>query len=324
MLTMPASSLAATVWAFRRSFVQIPAYSPNAVSFAAVTRSSTEANALAVRTGPKISSRPTTMSEVTPSNSAGETKFPFARAPSPTFFPPTRSLAPPPLPLFSYPSPPPPRPGGAGRPPRRLPAAPRPEARLPHALGDLLHEVVVDRLVHQEARPPPAHPPGVLRDPEEDAPHRPLGGAESRERSDSGRLQDGGVPRRDGRGDPAHGEGERVVPGGDVPRDPDGLAQGVVQAVPGDGDRAALDLVREPGVVLEELVHVRCVALRLAERLPHVEALELRELLEMIADLLGHLIQDPPALAGVHPPPLGVLEGVAGILHGEAHVLLGR
>src|SRR2546426_247571 len=152
---------------------------------------------------------------------------------------------------------------------------------------------------------------------------RELRDLQGTERGQGGGLQDDRVPRREGGCDPATREDERVVPWGDVAGDAHGLPQGVVEAGPGDRDRGAFDLVGEPRVVLEELVHVRDVALRLADRLADVQRFDAGELLELVSERLAELEQEAAPLARVDPPPFRVVESGAGRMDRRGHVVLG-
>ena len=117
------------------------------------------------------------------------------------------------------------------------------------------------------------------------------------------------------------GHQQREVPGHDQADHADRLAQGQVEPRLRHRDRLAEDLVRGAGVVVEHEAHPGDLAARSGDRLAHVPALELGELLGVLLDQGGELGQRPPALAG-RPgrPALALVERPPGGGHGAVHV----
>ena len=117
------------------------------------------------------------------------------------------------------------------------------------------------------------------------------------------------------------GHQQREVPGHDQADHADRLAQGQVEPRLRHRDRLAEDLVRGAGVVVEHEAHPGDLAARPGDRLAHVPALELGELLGVLLDQGGELGQRPPALAG-RPgrPALALVERPPGRLHGAIDV----
>src|SRR5690348_16847510 len=89
--TVPALSRAATRWARWTSFVQIPAARPYSVAFASFTASDSSVNVSVLSTGPKISSRTTVASGLSPVSTVGRTKKPPSDVSGP---PPSATVAP--------------------------------------------------------------------------------------------------------------------------------------------------------------------------------------------------------------------------------------
>ena len=94
------------------------------------------------------------------------------------------------------------------------------------------------------------------------------------ERRESRGLEDHSVACGEGGGDPARGEQERIVPRGDMGRDPERLPEGVVQPRAGYRDGLPLNFICQTCIIFEQLVHIRDVALRLAEGLADVQGFE--------------------------------------------------
>ena len=109
-------------------------------------------------------------------------------------------------------------------------------------------------------------------------------------------LMTDGAARADRGGELPGGHQQRVVPGDDLPRHPQGLAQGQGDRVVGDVQDLAVDLGGEPAVVLEAGGDVAEVELRLHDRLAGVPGLELGEPRQLVAHLLGEAEEDPPPL----------------------------
>ena len=171
----------------------------------------------------------------------------------------------------------------------------------------------------------PAVPPGpvtTLRTPARDARlQRQLAETERRQRRVRRRLEDRGVARGKGRCHLPRGHQQREVPRHDQPHDPDRLAQGQVQAGLRHRDGLAVDLVRGPGVVVEDEARPDDLAAGAGDRLAAVAALQPRELLAVLLDQVGELRQRAPALTGGPiGPALAVLERLLGCGDRAVHV----
>jgi hypothetical protein len=111
----------------------------------------------------------------------------------------------------------------------------------------------------------------------------------------------------------------RVVPGQDVRGHAVGLAQHHHVEVVQVGDLLAVQLVGRTAVVLEVARRHADVVARLADRLAGVACFQLRQILVLIQDELGHAHQHPPAFGGGAAAPLAV-HGRAGGGHGAVDV----
>jgi len=127
---------------------------------------------------------------------------------------------------------------------------------------------------------------------------------ERRQRGRRCRLRDDGVARDERRRHAASEEVPGEVPRDDLRGDAVRLPDGEVDLVGPDGDRRPLDLVGRARVVFEvagRSLHIRA---RLRERLPLVEALDLREFVEVFADQIGHPADQPATPHGIGAPPV--------------------
>ncbi len=147
------------------------------------------------------------------------------------------------------------------------------------------------------------------------------GHVEGAERGLVGRLVHDGVAGGQRRAQLRTGEDQREVERGDRGDDTDGLALGVGEGVV---DRLAGRTVEgegEGGEVLVVVGRVRHVdGAAQADRLAHVEALQLRDLVRVLPDQLGHPVQDPAALASGRRGPRTAVEGLARGTYGRVHV----
>src|SRR5256712_2477644 len=141
---------------------------------------------------------------------------------------------------------------------------------------------------------------------------RELSEFEGRERGERGRLQDDRIAGGERGGHASGREEQRIVPRRDVGRHAERLPQGVIEPGTRDRDRVTLNFICHPGIIFEQLVDVRDVAFRFAQRLPNVLGLEPRELVKMVPHLLAQEPEQPSPFARIHLAPLGGLEGEPG------------
>jgi hypothetical protein len=134
----------------------------------------------------------------------------------------------------------------------------------------------------------------------------------------AGRLHDHGVAGQQGRDDLDGGEGERPVPRGDGPDDPDGLVEDpeLAHAVV-DGQFAFIEAGGHVGVVARQGFEEPDLEAGLPGDLPLFPDEELVEALQG-GDAVGRLGQDACPLHGRPGRPLGL--GLAGPVDGGVHI----
>ncbi len=151
--------------------------------------------------------------------------------------------------------------------------------------------------------------------------HGQLGDAEGGEWRLLGGLEDDGAAGGKG-GAPfpgLHEEGE--IPGDDLTDDADGLVAGVAEIGAVDGDGLAFDFVGPAGVVTVTVDDQRKVGgAAVANGLAVVEGFEHRQLVEILFDQVGELVEKAAALAGVHLAPGAGVEGLTGGADGEIDI----
>src|SRR5256712_1957728 len=144
---------------------------------------------------------------------------------------------------------------------------------------------------------------------------RELSQFEGGERGQGGRLQDDRITGGERGRHPSGREEQRIVPRGDAGRHSERLPQGAIESGARDRDRVALNFICYACIIFEQLVDVRDVALRFAQRLPDVLGLEPRELVKMVPHLLAQEPEQSSPFARIHLVPLRGLEGEAGRFH---------
>src|SRR2546428_8069994 len=151
---------------------------------------------------------------------------------------------------------------------------------------------------------------------------RELSQFEGRERGQGGWLQHDRIPGSERGGHPSGGEEQWIVPRSDVGRHSERLPQGVIESGARDRDRVALNFICHSGIIFEQLVDVRDVALRFAQRLPDVLGLEPRELVKMVPHLLAQEPEQSSPFARIHLAPLRGFEGGLGRFDRRVDVVL--
>ena len=145
--------------------------------------------------------------------------------------------------------------------------------------------------------------------------------AQGRQRRLLGRLEDDGVAAGQGRAPLPRLHQQREVPRDDLADDADRLMAGVAEIWPLDGDGLAVVLVGPAGVVAIGLDGQRQVGVeRIAVGLAVVERFQSGQLLFVLLDEVGELVQQPAALGGADLGPGAFLERLAGGLDGEIDV----
>ena len=82
-----------------------------------------------------------------------------------------------------------------------------------------------------------------------------------------------------------------------------------------------MDLVGPAGVIPHRGHGQRQVDVaRVGQRLAVVERFQSRQLVDLVFDQVAELVDQPAALAGIHPRPRTAVEGLAGGSHGRLHV----
>ena len=139
-----------------------------------------------------------------------------------------------------------------------------------------------------------------------------------------GWLQNAGATRRDrGRQLPRRHQ-QRIIPRNDLRGHAHRLAQRETQRVRRHRIDVALNLRRQPAVVLKAGRHVGDIVFRFDDRLAGVAAFQVRKLRGVLPDLLGKLEQDAAAIlrGGVTPRP--GIESLARRIYGRVHIALVR
>src|SRR5207247_4328451 len=101
----------------------------------------------------------------------------------------------------------------------------------------------------------------------------------------------------------------------------DRLPEGVIESSARDRDLFALNFIYYACIIFEQLVDVRDVALRFAQRLPDVLGLKPRELVKMVPHLLAQEPEQSSPFARIHLTPLRGLEGEPGCFDRGVHVV---
>ncbi len=119
---------------------------------------------------------------------------------------------------------------------------------------------------------------------------------------------------------PGHHQ-HREIPGNDLPDHAHRLASAVAEVVAADRNRLAVDLVGVAGVVAEHVDHERQIAMAgFANRLAVVERFERGQLVDFFFDQVGQLEHQAAPVAGIHPAPGSMLQGVARRFHRQIDV----
>src|SRR3989454_1491998 len=150
---------------------------------------------------------------------------------------------------------------------------------------------------------------------------RELSEFEGRERGQGGRLQHDGIAGGKRGGHPSGCEEQRLVPRRDVGRHAERLPQGIIEPGARDRDRVALNFICYACIIFEQLVDVRDVSLRFAQRLSDVLGLKPRELVKMVPHLLAQEPEQSSPFARIHLTPLRGLEGEPGRFDRGVHVV---
>ncbi len=157
--------------------------------------------------------------------------------------------------------------------------------RLLHDLNACLHRTresyMIDPRISRKRRPPrPAPYPGTtLKTPA----GKPASASSAAMRSAVQRrllrrLQHHRVPARQRRHDAAKRQSQRIIPRGDVRRDPNRFAHGVVQRFRRNRDRRPEKLVHQPAVKFTSRRRFHDVVLCLLDRFPGVQTFQQRQL----------------------------------------------
>ena len=141
----------------------------------------------------------------------------------------------------------------------------------------------------------------ALRDPSLE---RELGEPQRREGRQLRRLEHDRVPAGERGAELPARDVEREVPGDDQADDPEGLAEGEVDAA-GDRDRLAVMLVDRACVEVEDLGDHPDLAARAGDRLAHVLRLDACELLAVLLDERGQPAQEAGPVGGRDCAPGG-------------------